>query len=626
MSDDREQVSGPTEESEVEPRDPLWGNLWQVPAIAASLLLIVAGLYVASRRAPEQDFDGVLEQVAERISAGDLDGARGQLEQVIKPRLKLATTAQQARYHANVADWVAVSQETSGVNLWSNSRIVVDEYDRAARLGLIMSAARLDRWAGALIELGDVETALERMSELEALSVTDVTGAEARRRRNRLLRRIVEASLEGEDLSAAEVLARLEEYRHDPMLTAADRAWVAVREARLRLDTGRTGEAIRQLFVDMRRLGDEADVIDGAAWGELYTLLGQGYFDQGRYHHAAFYLDEALDRMRGAEAGRSEALLLHARISFARGDVEDARIRFDEIVRDYPTTPAHLPALLGRAEMLSILGEHQDSLRDYRDVLTRITAAEPRRASSPETVASSLADRHDAALMTGGLDLALEYVALAESLFASGNVPTDVLRRIASTSRQIADNVMAEAGPGDEEAGPWPFELIDPALRRSAIEKYRRAGDYFLRHARRVASAASDDDSWADSLWLSGDSYDLAGSRSRAIEYFLEYVAGRPIDDPRRAEVLFRIAQGYEAEEKYELAADYYLRVIEERPRSTFGTGSHVPLARCHLVLGRPGDAERELVQVVDCRLGVESLLTPEAVDYRDALIELGKL
>ena len=75
----------------------------------------------------------------------------------------------------------------------------------------------------------------------------------------------------------------------------------------------------------------------------------------------------------------------------------------------------------------------------------------------------------------------------------------------------------------------------------------------------------------------------------------------------------------------FEEAARYYAQVIDEHPRGTSATRSHVPLARSYIALGRASDAEQVLLQVVDGRQG-DNPLTPDAADYRDALIELGKL
>src|SRR5690606_25538409 len=73
---------------------------------------------------------------------------------------------------------------------------------------------------------------------------------------------------------------------------------------------------------------------------------------------------------------------------------------------------------------------------------------------------------------------------------------------------------------------------------------------------------------------------------------------------------------------QYEDAAEHYEAVIAEHPRSTQATVSHVPLARCYLALERRSEAEKQLRQVVT---GLQPL-RPDAVDFRNALVELGLL
>ncbi len=85
---------------------------------------------------------------------------------------------------------------------------------------------------------------------------------------------------------------------------------------------------------------------------------------------------------------------------------------------------------------------------------------------------------------------------------------------------------------------------------------------------------------------------------------------------------MFRLAQVYHAEMNYEPAVRYYDQVLLEHPRSHVASQSHVPLARCLLMLDRRPEAEQHLIQVVSG----QQHLRPDAVDYRDALIELGTL
>ena len=604
-----------------------WGNLWQVPAVVVSLILIGLGLYVAARHAPQDDFDGALDEVERFIAVGQLDTAKRQLQEVVEPNLHKASAVQEARFHAAVADWVAASQEASGTALRSNNQVIAEQYGKAVEMGLLLTAVRIERRGTALINLGRFDEARRCVSELEALGVTDGTGEEARMRRNRLLRRMVGLSLRQESLSYPDMMEVLAEYRDDRVLSPADQAWAVARQAELRLEAGDAQEAIDHLLLDMRRMEHGGGELDAATWGELYTLLARAYASRGCCDDAEYHAREALALFRGPEAARGDALLVLGGISVARGDVDAAFELYDEVVREYVETAAYLPALFSRAETQSIRGEHESSLEDYRLLTELLPRDEHRRELNRALVAGSLADRHDAALTIGELPLALRYVSLAEALFDPAEVPVSVLFRIASTSRQIADNMITDGLASLEQEGrPARLADVGPEIRHAAQVEYEKAGGYFVRHARAVAAAPDGDEDWAGSLWLAADSYDLAARRELAIKLLREYIAGRPVDDPRRAEVTFRLAKAHQAEMDFEEAAASYRQVIEEHPRSIYGTGSHVLLARCLLRLGRRQEAERELLDVVEDRYGQSTPITPDAVDYRNALIELGRL
>jgi tetratricopeptide (TPR) repeat protein len=619
-----------------------WRNLWQMPAILGSVALIVAGISVAVSRAPQNDFDGALDEVDGYLAAGRLDDAATRLTTGVQPYLSLATREQRARFMATAADWVALSQAASGADQFENNRRIDEAYAEANSLGLRLDPTRTERWAGALISLGQIEGARQRLAELETQMLAG--GEDVRARRNRVLRRLVEASLRHPDLSYDSMMEALGHYRADDMLSIADELWAVARQAELRLEAGHTQAAVERLLIDMRRLEQQVTPHDDVNFSELYTLLGRGYFELGDYEQAAFQLEEALQGFSGPEPARGDALALLGTIAASAGDLEGALERFDVVVRDFVGTRSYLPGLLGRAEVRGMLGDHQRSLEDY-DLLTELLPeAGSRRDMTADRLAQSLCDRHDAVLTMGKLDLALSFAMTAQRLFTDGRLPADVLFRVASTSRQIADNLIAgarmEAGPGAEPAaghgtpaggeggGASPIvragdiDAIDPAVRREANINYKRAGDFYLQHARALAGEPQQDDAWAESLWMAADSYDLAGWHDLAIAHFDEYVAACSEVDPRRPEALFRLAQAYHADLQYDAASARYEAAIEQHPRSPFASFSHVPLARCYIALGRRPEAERQLQTV----LAGDRFLTPDALEYRDAVIELGTL
>jgi tetratricopeptide (TPR) repeat protein len=596
-----------------------WSNLWQVPAIVLSVIVIAAGLYVAMHRSPENDFDGALDQVDRLIETESFDVAAAQLNEVIEPNLGLATPLQQARFEATVADWIALSQQAAGLDLEKNHRRIAEHYTKATDLGALLDPVRLERWAGALLAVGDLGVARQRLAELEALAGEAGAGLEARRRRNRVLRQLVEVSLAQPDLSFDEMMDLLEGYRADPLLAPGDELWAIARQAELRLETGQTQEGVAHLLIEMRRYEPQLGAQPGLSFGELYVLLARGYYELGNYPYAEYHVEQAMQRIGATDPVRGDALVLLGQIGVTRGQWHEAFEHFDRVLRDFATTRSAIPGRLGRAEVYSVLGDDQRSLADFRALHADLAAAGVRRDVASDDVAWSLADRHDAALTTERLPAALEYILLAETFFEAGQVPQDVVFRIASTSRQRADNIIADAG--SEQPGA-ALEDLDPALRFEAGQHYHRAGEYYVRHARNLAGRPGADEVWADSLWLAADSYDLGGWHNLSIDHFTEYVAGRSEADPRRPEAVFRLAQAYHAEMNYEDAAERYEQVLAEHPRSHVASRSHVPLARCLLALGRRPEAERQMIQVVSGRARLE----PEALDYRDALIELGSL
>ena len=599
-----------------------WRNLWQVPAIVLSLALIGLGIRVAMQHAPQDQFDAALDQVEQLIRGGHLEPASARLTEIIGPELDKASGTQKAKYHAIVADWLVAWQQSQGTSVTEHNENIAQEYADAVALGLPLEPVRLERWANALIDLGRIEDAQSRLDELDAMDLHGASADDVRVRRNRVLRRLVQFSLRHEDLPYDALMSMLSQYRRDERLSSADQAWTIARQAELRLEAGRPQEAVDSLLVDMRRLESRIPEAGPANFAELYTLLGRGYYDLGSYDYAEYQLNAALERMGETDSNRGMAMLLLGQIDVSRGNFEEAFGRFDLAARDYPQTGCYLPAILQRAEVRSVLGDHEGSQADYDRLIDLIVDAPPRRDVTLPRVTRSLCDRHDAALATGRLTLALDYVFLAQRLFAAADVPADILLRIASTSRQFADNLIAEAKAALDRRVYRP-EDIDPAIRHEANVYYQQAGEYYVRHARVMMNLPDGDEDWADSLWHAADSYDLGGRPNLAISHLLEYLAGRATTDPRRAEVTYRLARAYQSDREFESAVQYYRQVIAEHPRSPFASQSFVPQAECLVQLSRIPQAKDLLIQVL---AGANRVLTPESLDYRNALVALGTI
>jgi tetratricopeptide (TPR) repeat protein len=603
-----------------------WSDRWQIPTILASLALIVLGLWVVRQRVAQPDLATALTRAESLLDRGDLAGAARHLDQDIHRAAGRAGRELRARYHALVGDWAAARRFAEADRSPASALQVVEHYHTADSLGRLLVPEQVEQWAEALVDLGRLDEARHRAAVLEGLAVQGEGGDAMRRRRNRVLRRITETSLEDPDRETDDLIALLERYRADRMLRPPDELWAVARQAELRLDAGRTQEAVDHLLIDMRRVEQRTGDPATLEFGAVYGLLGRGYLELGRYDHAEFALRQALLRLGDGDPVRGDAFVLLGRLSMERGITEEALELMDEVVREYPGARAHLPALLGRAEIRSILGDHEGSLRDY-EALRRAMMDEQRgerTGRSPELApadaARSLVRRHDVALSLGDFELALRCALLAERFFPPDAVPSGILGRIAGTARRRADAIIHDALEGMGDA-TRDLAIIDPEVRADASQLYEQAGTYYDRRTRTITAEAGDDDSWAESLWLAADSFDLAGRTGEAIDRLLEYLDARPDTDPRRPQVLYRLAQAYHARLEWLSAAARYEELIARHSRSTFATRSAVPLAQVYVQLDRRADA-------IQCLRGVLSggVLEPDARDYRDALIELGRV
>lgn len=587
---------------------PTWGSLWQAPTILLSLVLIAWGIVVAMQRAPENDFDGALSEVERLLADGQLEQARVGLQETIQPHLSQATQEQRGRFHAAAADWLSAVEQAQAVRDPSLDAMLRDDYARAASLGFELSPAQRERWADASLALGDLNTARQRLEEIEAMSIAADAPEGLRHQRNRMLRKLVEATLGRDDADAGALQEALARYRRDGLLGIEDQMWAVARQAEMRLAQGRWREAVDHLLVEMRRLEPRAGEASRGAVAELHVLLGRAYDRLGALDDAAFNLNHALGLLEGSEAMAGEALEGLGQVALAQGRHEEAAERFGLVVRDFPQTPAFGPALLGRAEVQAMLGEHERSIEDYRELLRHLKTAGPRSRVTREAVARALVDRHDATLAGGRVEQALEFAQIAHDLFAGREVPPAVLWRLAASHRQIADDRRG-AHPGDATA------------RRDAGRHDALASDFALRHARAVVGTG-ESDAWADSLWLAADSADRSGATPAAIDLFAEYVAGRPETDPRRPAALRRLAHAYAADLQPAKAEDTFRRLIRDYPGSLEASAAFVPLAAALVELDRRPEAEQVLQEVVAGNRSID----PDASDYREALFALGRL
>src|SRR5690606_38412268 len=115
--------------------------------------------------------------------------------------------------------------------------------------------------------------------------------------------------------------------------------------------------------------------------------------------------------------------------------------------------------------------------------------------------------------------------------------------------------------------------------------------------------------------------FDQAQEWKRAIEVYAEFVETRQ-NDAKRLAAIHQLGRAYLSDGQYAPAAQLFLQLVEEHPNSPETSDSLVPLARADIAMGRIDAAERTLLQVATDHPAI----TPESVQYQQALVELGKL
>lgn len=581
---------------------------WQIPTVLIGAALFGVGIMTARTGAPVMDFTGALADAEALIARQEFDGALGLLNEEILLHLgdPAATPLDAQQFHLLRGDAIYRGQIAKGIDNPKNHQAVIDDYNEAERLRATLDPVRLAAYADSLISLGQDAEAVERIHRLPA--------GEAERRR-RLLKKIIERNLASADSRYDMTLGLLTELATDQGLSDAERRWIVVKQTELRLHAGYVEEALGTLLRSMQRVGDLAGR-DGA---ELYLLLARTYFELGRFTDALRQIDRVVEALPETDQLLGEAQTLTGRILQINGELQEARDRFTIVTSDFLATRTAAQALLGLAEVEAGLGNVAASLEAYERLVAGPAREPGRRDITPEIVVSSLLRQHNERFVREDFDNALNFAKLAESLRPNEATPPEALQAIAQTHRALGERLLGATRARPDQ--PVDLSAVDPVTRAEGRAHFSEAGAYFMRHARAVL--LTDDLAFGDSLWHSGDSYDRAGELDRAIAAFSEFASGRP-SDPRQPQALFRLAQAHMARGDFTVAARFFSELIDKNPNSGEGTRSHVPLAQCYLLDTSPGndsEAERLLDAVISGHL-----ISPDALEFKDALFELGRL
>ncbi len=625
---------------------PGWGQLWQMPVLLIGFVLFGVGLYLSMTRTAGPDMNGVLDDFADTIKAANYDRAR-ELVDVIDPRLRASTLPQQARFSVLNADLIFLEQRAKGWDKPTNHERIMALYEQAVKLGYNLEGYRQQRWAETLVAMDRYPEALEML-----MAVKDDTG----KPRHEVIRWMIERSLargSGDVKSLEPIIQRFEadlDMEKDRASRRTQRIWAATVRGRLQLQAEQGQKLIDELQVQIIRFMDEGKDDDLAP---LLVLLGQAYQNISEYSKAMTHYRLAQQTLRPGDPDQAE---LAARILVGLGqltlanpdhgpEVDAPRAALEYFMQaetEFRSTDAYLDALFGRAGCEARLGMHHHALDHFRAAVSKMTESQNPAPRQVQQAIELLRRQHVIHYDRGEYALALDYLKLLNPVYGDP-WPAEPLMQLADTyfalalqteaeSQQAADgksvNALAPSAEVDESqrtpVAPdsprtTPVRSLRAQLRIDAARLYEQAGDLYARHATVVT--IKDVREHSDSLWKSAHCYEKAQLWRKAIDVLLQFAKAMP-GDPRQLQAMHRLGMAHLADRQFAVAADFFRRIIDDHPRSPKAHESHVPLARSLIALNRPDEAMVELQRVVTDH----PALKPDSNEYRNALVELGRL
>lgn len=636
-----------------------WKAVLPLPLLALGSVLLVGGVLAGVLRAPKVSPAVPLEAAKIAFEERKFDAALEVLNNRVRPGVEQGrlTGDGEREFFLLRARVLAAIQNGRGVRRAENDKAIVSDYEQAKKLGAAWTDEDHAAVAESLVGAGRVA---------DAVALAKGLPAEQAPRRQALFKRIVEANLRARAVNFDETLALLGELIEDPAVSPDDRAWAMGKQAELRLVAGFPEEAATKLL----RALPKTEGLNPERQGELVFLLGRAYERMNDLPAAARQLETAESLLPADSPVRARALVLSGKVKQAQGSLDEARERFLSVAEGGGEADTRAEAILGLAETLAGLGDDDASLERYRELIERLEEGQGGAAVSGPEAGQSLVDRASDRQAAGALPIALRYAMLAERAYRGGAgaaapagaphagapaakadpahgaarpqgehagaenshgsagmpasqdrqldpVPPAVFLLLGSLHRSIAQQQLAEAQTTPN--GRIAIAEVSPVTQAEVKRHLLDAGGAYREHARLML--VTDDAAHADSLWAAAECLDAAGERDGAQACFALY-ARRGDEDPRKAEAVFRLAEGFEARRDFATAASRY-RELVDLASGPVSVRAIVPLARCYFADDKPdNDAQgEELLE----RLLSSGTVGPESEVYRDAVIELGE-
>ena len=601
-----------TEPAPSSPASSGWRSRWQIPALVVAAGVLTSGLVYAVRHAPKPDLGTELKAAHELEAAGKYGEALDRLNAKVLPNLAAGVTDEQRQqFHLLRARSLYKGQLELGLNRPENNANIVREYDNAKAAKATLDEN--DYWylAQTYMREGRIE---------EALNASTKFGESMHDRRVELMLTVLDESISGKRKNESRALELIHALLGDDKLAKPDRLKVIAHQTELLTRQGYPEDAVSKTVRALVGIDESPETAQ--ARGEVHTALAKAYIAVNDSERALAQLELCGRLLPEGHASAPEVALMRARIERTLGEdgLAAAKDRCTYLIEHHELTPSATGAFLCRAEINAQLARTrpellEESKADYDNAIAGL----PRGGVTVDELRESLLARFRERFELEAYADALEFAMFAEKASGTESASVDTLLALAESNKHIAEQLI------EEEGGNSALTLaqLDPATRREARRHLIAAGEYYRRHAGKVAQ--KDNGSYGSSLWFAADCFDRAGDLDASVSAFRDFAKDFP-SDQRTAEARFRLGQSYQARGDLELASKEYRDLIAGRESMGYGSwadASMVPLARTYLSDGddkNDSDAERLLVDVVTGAVG-----GTKTEAFRLALHELGE-
>ncbi len=605
--------------------DMLWSQVWQLPVLLLGLGLFVIGIYVSLPGSEVNDFAGRLGDAELNIEADVLDDAEAVLVEV-KERIHEAEVEDLDYFWQLWADLNFLKLYKAGLvrqdgvsDVKPIYQRIVEYYGKAQANGRPLPGPSMRRYVRSLVALGQDSQAFALLDKM--------TGEQAAKRYLIVRDMIVRRHGDSPRVDLDALMPLLERFRADIQaisdtgLARQQEVWADGFQASLQLQSDDPQGAINYLLRRIQRLAARQGDDDLAP---LIVLLAKAYQQVGDFQNAEQRFRHAQQKITQTDTLNADILVGLGELALTQAtgqQVEQALEYFSEAEENYPSSVmAHIDALVGRADCEARLGMHADAREHFElatfAILERTRSWDPLRVST----GTAIRTQFERSVDQDAYDRAKDYLNVLALLEGDDPSPR-LLLNLANTCERIAEQRLEEAQRSAERMPGQP-PLSEDARRlanQQSAQFYAKAAGYYDQHAMAVTTA--DNDLHGKSLWSTAVCYDKAQMWSEAIRVYEQFIQTRD-GDPKRLRAISNLARAYMADRQYKPALAQFQKLVEHFPRSPETYSSLVPMAKCQDALGQTDQAIQTLSLVVDDH----EAITPDSGEYRQALIELGRL